>query len=368
MTTRRKRQELRVVTAAAAVLLAGCVQEIDKSSGKVAPLTFKVEIAEDVGRKDAPLPYASEPRTFTLDIRAVDDQGEPATWFEGEVFLDLAPRGRLAPGQPNRVRLVAGEALGVPVQTLRIHGDTSLWVEDRGEEGAPGSYATGLSPTIHVAHPTLTQINETADPRTSALDGDFVVVNTKGRTMVVTGIAVDGFYLTDLSEETESYNAIFAHTHSRPRGVEQGSVITEIIGTVVEFYGFTELGFPTYKVGGKLENFAPVVLTPELVAQDTEMEKIESRLVEVRDVTVCPLGEGYASFGQWTVLLDPAGNCTSGEGGITVVSALSATGFDPAKNVGATLKRVTGDLRFHVAARPSWLMYTRSDADIEPAP
>lgn len=346
-------------------LLPACVQEIDKSSGKVAPLSFKVDIAGEVGTPDAPLAYSSEPQTFSLDIRAVDDAGEPATWFSGQVQLDVAPRGRLAPGQPAEVKLQDGVALGVPVALVRAHGATNIWVEDRGTDDAPGSYATGLSPTIHVAHPTLRQINETDIPDSSPLDGDFVKVNGDGRTLVVTGIAVDGFYLTDLSESAGGFNAIFAHTHSRPKGVEQGSVIEDIIGTVVEFYGFTELGFPTYRVGGKLENLVPLALTADLVDQDLEMEKLESRLVEVRDVTVCPLGDGYASFGQWVVLVDPAGNCSTGKGGVNVVSALSAAGFDPADHVGKTLKRVTGDLRYHAAARPSWLLYTRSDADIE---
>jgi hypothetical protein len=352
--------------AALALLLApACVQEIDKSTGKVAPLSFKVELVGDVGSADEPLPYSSAPRQFTLDIRAVDDAGEPATWFSGEVQLDVAPRGRLAPGQPTTVTLKDGEARGVPVSVVRAHGATNIWVEDRGTDDAPGSYATGLSPTIHVAHPTLREINETEIHASSPLNGDFVKVNTEGRTLVVTGIAVDGFYVTDTSESSGAFNAIFAHTHSRPKGVEQGSVIEEIIGTVVEFYGFTELGFPTYRVGGKVDDLVPVQLTASLVAQDLEMEKLESRLVEVRDVTVCPLGDGYASFGQWVVLLDPAGNCSTGKGGVNVVSALSATGFDPANHVGARLKRITGDLRYHAAARPSWLLYTRGDEDIQ---
>ncbi|HEY8375589.1 MAG TPA: hypothetical protein VIK91_03830, partial [Nannocystis sp.] len=342
-----------------------CVQEIDKSTGKVAPLGFKVEIHGDVGTPDEPLPYSNGPRQFVLDIRAVDDHGEPATWFSGQVQLDVAPRGRLAPGQPGSVTIEGGQALGVPVAITRVHGATNIWVEDRGSDDAPGSYATGLSPTIHVAHPTLREINETEIHESSPLAGDFVKVNTEGRTLVVTGVAVDGFYLTDLSDSTGSFNAIFAHTHSRPKGVEQGSIIEEIIGTVVEFYGFTELGFPTYRVGGKMDALDPVPLTAQLVAQDLEMEKLESRLVEVRDVTVCPLGDDYASYGQWVVLVDPNGNCATGEGGVNVVSALSAAGFDPAKHVGKTLRRVTGDLRYHGIARPSWLLYTRSDSDIE---
>jgi len=356
-----------VALALVAVTGSACVQEIDKSTGKVAPLTFKVEIVGEVGSEKEPLTYSSTGRQFVLDIHAVDDEGEPATWFSGQVQLDVAPRGRLAPSQPSSVTLKDGEALGVPVEVMRAHGATNIWVGERGSSDKPGSYATGLSPTIHVAHPSLREINETDIPASSPLDGDFVKVNAEGRTLVVTGIAVDGFYLTDLSDMAAGFNAIFAHTHSRPKGIEQGSVIEEIIGTVVEFYGFTELGFPTYRVGGKLSNLVPEVLTGTLVDDDVEMEKLESRLVEVRDVTVCPLGDGYATFGQWVVLVDPTGNCNSGKGGVNVVSALSATGFDPADHAGGKLARITGDLRYHAAARPSWLLYTRGDDDIEVA-
>ncbi|MDC0722890.1 hypothetical protein [Nannocystis bainbridge] len=350
-----------------ALLLAGgpaCVQEIDKSTGKVAPLTFKVEVEGEVGSEKAPLIYSGSGRQFVLDIRAVDDAGETATWFSGQVTLDVAPRGQLAAGQPTTITVTEGQALGVPVEVMRAHGATNIWVEDRGTEEAPGSYATGLSPTIHVAHPTLREINETDIPASSPLNGDFVKVNAEGRTLVVTGIAVDGFYLTDLTDMATGYNAIFAHTHSRPKGIEQGSVIEDIIGTVVEFYGFTELSFPTYRVGGKLSNLVPVQITSDLVDDDQAMEKLESRLVEVRDVTVCPLGDGYATFGQWVVLVDPSGNCNNGKGGVNVVSALSATGFDPADHVGGKLN-IVGDLRYHAAARPSWLLYTRDDADIQ---
>src|SRR5262245_27282681 len=95
---------------ALALLAAGCVQEIDKSTGKVAPLSFKVDIEGEIGSEKNPLTYTSTGQQFVLDIRAVDDQGEPATWFSGQVYLDLAPRGRLAPNQSNTVTLKDGEA------------------------------------------------------------------------------------------------------------------------------------------------------------------------------------------------------------------------------------------------------------------
>lgn len=347
-----------------AALLPACHVPIEQHQDTL-PLTFKVAVREPVGEPDAPLPYDTAPRTLTLDVEAIEFDGTPAEWFEGEVFLDVAPRGRLANGQARTLTLSKGKASGVQVAIQKVHGASNIWVEDRGSDDKPGSYATGLSPTIHVAHPTLHDISETENIAASALSGDFVQINTANRRLVVTGLAVDGFYLTDLDEPTASFNAIFAHTHSRPKGVEQGDLIEAIIGTVEEFYGFTELGFPTYKVGGHIDDIPTTQLTVDLVADDLAMEKLESRLVEVRDVTVCPLGEGYASFGQWVVLLDESGNCTTGAGGVTIVSALSATNFTPEPLQGKVLTRITGDLRYHVAADPPWIMYTRSDADIE---
>ena len=343
--------------------LCACHVTLDRGEENL-PLTFKVEIQEDPGTADAPLAYSAAARTFTLDIEAIEFSGKPAPWFEGEVFLDVAPRGRLANGQAKTVTLKDGVA-SITVEIQRVHGESSIWVEDRGSDDKPGSYATGLSPTIYTSYPTLHDVSETTNIAGSALAGDFVQINTKGRRLVATGLAVDGFYITDLDDPTQSYNAIFAHTHSRPKGVEQGDIITDLIGTVVEFYGFTELGFPTYKVGGHIDEIPTLELSTAVIADDQEMEKLESRLVEVRDVTVCPLGEGYSSFGQWVVLLDPQGNCDGGDGGITVVSALSATKFTPEPLVGKVLPRIVGDLRYHVSARPSWIMYTRSDADIE---
>ncbi|MBL9106039.1 MAG: hypothetical protein JNL82_34275 [Myxococcales bacterium] len=359
----------RIVTALCCSLLGpvACKVEIERDQDTV-PLAFKVKIREPVGSESEPLPYTTAPRTFTIDVEAVDFHGQDADWFNGDVYLDVAPRGRLAKGQARTITLRDGKATGVAVSVEKVHGASNVWVEDRGSDDKPGSYATGLSPTLHVNRPTLHDISETTNISSSALRGDFVHVNNEGRRLVATGIAVDGFYLTDLDEPTGTFNAIFAHTHSRPNGVEQGDIIVDIIGTVGEFYGFTELSFPTYKVGGHVDELPTAKLTTQTIADDLAMEALESRLVELENVTICPIGEGYHEFGQWVVVLDDeggSGNCSSGEGGITIVSALSATGFTPEGHEGETITRLLGDLRYHVAARPPWIIYTRGDADIE---
>ena len=133
------------------------------------------------------------------------------------------------PGQAKTVSLVKGKASGVTVAVEKVHGASNLWVEDRGSEAKPGSYAAGLSPTLHVENPTLRQVSETENIAGSALRGDFVRVNVSGRRLIATGIAVDGFYLTDLDEPTDAFNAIFVHTHSRPEGVTQGDQIIDIL-------------------------------------------------------------------------------------------------------------------------------------------
>lgn len=346
------------------VIACGCQVTIEREQGTL-PLSFKVETREETGTDESPLPYTTGIRQFTLDVQAIDFQGESADWFDGEVFLDLAPRGRLANGQARSFMLTKGRAEGVTVQVQKIHGTSNIWVEDRGTEQKPGSYATGLSPAIHVQHPTLYDVSQTENIESSSLNGDFVQINTTGRRLVATGIAIDGFYIVDIDEPTDSFNAIFARTFSRPRGVEVGDIVSALIGTVEDFYGFTQLSFPSYKIDGKVDSVSVYQLDLDTVDDDLAMEKLESRLVEVRDVTVCPLGESYSRFGQWVVLLDENGNCSSGAGGITVVSALSAAMFTPEDWVGKVLTRITGNLRYHAAATPSWILTTRSDADID---
>jgi len=352
--------------AAALALAAASTCERGFDGGSEGPLTFEVDITEgDAGTAQSPIPFSSEPIELGLDIRAVDRDGELADWFEGTVHLDVAPRGRLARGEgrpPEEVTLSGGVAEGVPVHVERLHGDCSIWVEDVGTEEEPGSWATGLSPTIRVADPTIRNVQETDLYLSSALKGDFLEVNLEGRIAVVTGVFPDGFYVTDTSEEGYLWSAAYAYTHSRP-DVELGDRIAALSGTADEFYGFTELGFPSWRTEGTADLPEPVLLTADLVDDNGAMEMYESGLVELRDVVVCPIGEAYATYGQWKVLVDPEGSCGGG-GSIDVVSAYTVPGFDPAGRVGESIELVRGNLRYHSSADPGWIVYARFDGDI----
>jgi hypothetical protein len=68
------------------------------------------------------------------------------------------------------------------------------------------------------------------------------------------------------------------------------------------------------------------------------------------------------TFGQWRVLVDPAGDCDSGEGAVVVVSAFTVDWFDPNAHVGQGLAHVTGNLRYHTSA--GWIIRPRTNEDM----
>ena len=111
----------------------------------------------------------------------------------------------------------------------------------------------------------------------------------------------------------------------------------------------------------------PLFIAPVRVASSDALEMYESALVEAQDALVCPLGDGFYTYGQWAVLVDPAATCGGTTGMINVVSAFTAAGFDPEEHVGETLPFVRGNLRFHSSADPSWMIYVRSQEDIAAA-
>jgi hypothetical protein len=363
-----RRKIIGVAIAASSALLAvglafvSCEQKLPTSVDP--PLTFAVSLVSgDSGTADQPLPYGDGEHTFVFDVQAIDLDGSPADWFERQVHLDVQPVGRLVEAQAEWVQFQGGVAGGVEVTVEHVHGSATVWFEDNGSPEEPGSFATGLSPTIYVDHPTIHQVQETDLHITSSLNGDFVRINLDGREAVVTGITRDGFYVTDLSESGYLYAGIYVYSFSRPE-VEIGDRIVQLSGINDEFYGFTELGFPSWKVEGTAAVPTPVLVTADLLADDEVMEQYESGLVEVLDVTVCPMGEGFETYGQWAVIVDPAGNCASGEGAINVVSAYTVVDVDPAELVGQTLPRITGNLRYHTSATPNWIIYTRFPDDI----
>ncbi len=374
---------IKSVLISTAVLIAGlliiqaisCEEELD---GMLAgPLSFEVtfEDGTEAGSKNNPLAFSKDVMELKINIRAIDQDGATADWFDGEVHIDVNPTGNLVKRQEEWVELRNGlSAEPFTVNIENAHGKTYIWVEDTGTDDVPGSYATGLSPEIWIKNPTIRNTQETDLVTTSPLKGDFVEINTSGRVLYVTGVSTDGFYVTDISEPDDIFNGMYIYSHSRPSGVEDGDCLGQLSGTSDEYYGFTELGFPSWKTTKCPSNvsMAPVPIDSAALDDDLIMEQYESRLIKISNPTVCPMDErdekSFEIYGQWRVAVE-GGDCDSDSGTIVVYS-LPDSGFDPRDNVGETVqfgdcdKCIEGNLRYHVA--PKWMIYPSGSGSFQP--
>ena len=147
-----------------------------------------------------------------------------------------------------------------------------------------------------------------------------------------------------------------------------GQFVDSIGGAISEFNGLTEVGFPTTTAANTDDNSAslpePALIQANfLTSQTIELERLEAALVAVEGATLCPLGEAFETFGQWS--LDVGNGCDTSDS-VAAISAGVVPEFDPTQFVGQVFPRVVGTLRpvnidtgFNV-----WIIHPRSMSDI----
>jgi hypothetical protein len=441
---------------------AACSDEPVKHLG---PSTFHVAITSINGSAelpalDKPLP-ANRGNTFdtwTFEIEARSPTGalEP---FNGVVRLSTRPGAvGMITGEGTlgrNVRLTGGKASGSLTVTA-VYGPTRLWVEDLGYVPAPpgkkpvcsngknddaeddglidfpadpgcayadddteqgGSFAAGVS--VPVAY-SLPKISDIQGGSSSPYPFESIEADTADpQRLIVTRVASDGFYVTDVNatEMANGYNSIFAFNFSTPAGMRVCDRVTYLSGTVSEFFGFTELSFPSfdldYVIEGKqpCEVPTPPVLDATTISSPTAMEKLESSLVRlegyhvarhfgpkipvnnvfgvpgepdaVTDTSNCDLnGDGQVDFdskdegscsnacaadpdcSEWTSY-SARGNYKVSKGGSQIqIQTGAVSGFDPHANRGVTLVAVTGTLRNFSGGTLNWTLETRCPDDL----
>jgi len=271
------------------------------------------------------------------------------------------------------------------------------YTNDNTEEG--GDFIVGASPEILYENPRIEHVQ--GHTSYSPLD-DQAVTMTAG-TMVVTSITTEGFFVTDINpmRPGEGYNHMFAYNYNTPWGMRECDILTLLDGIVGEFFGFTELGFPTWQVldpDGRVEVPAssddcpipePVTLTPEILSDPFLMESLESGLARIENGKIstrfisCDLNgdsvveytgpEGecqdecsidpdcteltqYFKYGQWAL---------STEGmKIFVISHEAYPDFDPASRSGQTIQLIRGTIRHIEFVEPPWIMEIRCKDDL----
>jgi hypothetical protein len=300
------------------------------------------------GLEDPALPLPTGVAELVVDVEALRLDGSLDESFGGWVRISVEP-GTVVELVGDRARgrnldLEAGVALGQLVRVRNARGHTRVWAEDIGYEpgdplaspacangidddddgeldypGEPGcafandntetggTHATGVSAPVHFMLPRLADVQGLGANSPYDLEGMEVETADPAK-LIVTRIAADGFYATDLTE-TRGFGHIFAFTFNTPGGLRVCDQIEGLSGTVTEFFGFTELSFPSFDRhawvfptlnpdgtiaelnDGPCQVPEPVVIstqaaTPDFPENPALLEPIESALVRVENVVV----------------------------------------------------------------------------------
>jgi hypothetical protein len=330
-----------------ALALIGCAEQLPQ---KVGTERMRVEVRlpngdPAPGAADPPLPLTLEPVELSLTVEAMNADGSRDQEFDGWVRISVEPGSVLGlSGSRARGRSLELEQGLAENQLIRIgnpRGLVRIWAEDIGYqpadnpfEPAPacsngidddgdglrdfpddpgcafanddsetgGSHATGASGPVHFERPRLADLQGLG--ARSPYDQEGVEVETapldarQCEGVIVTRIAADGFYATDTCE-TRGYGHIFAFTFNTPGGLRVCDRVTELSGTSTEFFGFTELSFPSFERhawrfpfqddlrDGPCRIPDPVLIGPGInPEQDTALEPVEAALVRIENVRV----------------------------------------------------------------------------------
>jgi hypothetical protein len=250
-----------------------------------------------------------------VTIEAELPDGTIDTSFNGFVNV-IAQPGTVSDLSVRNVQLKNGSITGVVVPVLAAFGETHIWADDLGYEPvapnsnplpqcadgidnnhnglidypadpgcyAPvdntedlGTYASGASDTIYFQLPRI-QLVRGYDPTNNGNGNATSFPNTQVRidtgwrggtsydfSTVVIGLGSAGFYAQDLQTDEQpapGYGGIYAYNFSTPVDMRVCDRLQVFSGTSADFYGYTELNYPTWQ----LEYWDPSVrpcLVPE---------------------------------------------------------------------------------------------------------
>lgn len=416
--------------------------------------TFSVSIIKVNGAApptaDAPLPAnrGNKDEVWEIEIQARSPVGDAAV-FDGMVRLSVEPGAVTAikgDGAQGRNILLKDGKAKAEVFVTAVYGPARLWVEDIGytpatlgalpacsdgedsdgdvlidfpadpgcafandDDEQEGTFSAGVSAPVAYSLPTVRDVQGEGSSTPYPYEG--MEVNTgEGHHVIVTRVSSDGFYVTDLSEQDKGYNSLFAFNFNTPARMRVCDKVVYLAGTVNEFFGFTELSFPSYQLiypheGDTCDIPEPTLLGPGLLFSPEAMEKLESGLARVRDYVIaknfgpkpavnnvflpdqtnCDLnGDGQVDFqsqveGSCGNACSDDPDCSEWTGfsarGNFKARALSGSGviqlnlgtvplFDPVAHKGQTLKSVTGTLRNFSGGSLNWTLETRCPDDL----
>jgi hypothetical protein len=249
---------------------------------------------------------SSDGRNVRLENGYVENQRVHLVGTFGPTHLVVEDIG-YQPGDPTRSDLKPKCADGIDND---LDGLTDFpadpgcaFSNDDTEEG--GSFAAGVGPTLNYAYPTVAQIQGYGAGTPFAQEG--VVVETEKSTVLVSRLSSNGFFVVDtdpVTRQKKPFGGLFVFNFGVPAGVRICDRVTYLSGTMDEFFGYTEMNFPSYDVHPW--NFADVAaggdgpcllpepheILPAEAQNNAIMEDLEASLVRITGAHVA------ANFGS----------------------------------------------------------------------
>ncbi len=297
MRTTRRHAPALVATLAIGAALGAC----SDSSGRLgSSARLSVKVTNNTSARETPLALTfNTPAVFTVDIVAQKADGTVDTGFNGFVRVSIKPGSVVSLTGENtsgrNVRLTGGVANGLTLGALGAFGDTHIWAEDIGyvpadparkpppmcsngvddngngvidfpadfgcafandDDENGGGYASGASESIFFTLPRIADVRGYSLGGTgTAFPHQQIQVDTGWRpnaqtfefNTVITRVAADGFYATDTGDK-RGFSSIFAFNFSAPPRMRVCDRMKAYGGTASDFFGFTEVGFPTWEL------------------------------------------------------------------------------------------------------------------------
>lgn len=257
-------------------------------------------------------------------VRVARGYGPSRIWAEEAGYIPADPQRAPAPACANGRDDDGDGFVDFPADT------GCAAANDDSEQG--GSYAAGTSEPIYFDTPNLADVQ--GQSAVSPLLDERVTIrgwanpapppaNSRRHRLVVTQTDNSGFFVTDIDDRSctdamgmpaPCYNSLYSFNFRAPDGMRPCDLLLTLTGSVAEFVSTTQLAQPGYQVGvawrpndsavGACLIPDPLVLTPQMVGNTALMERYESGLVRVENVTmpeiVGPLrpGDGMPRAGQ----------------------------------------------------------------------
>lgn len=330
----------------------------------------------DLGSSESPLQVTiGNPSTFCVHVEARNPDGSlDSTFSHKYINLSIKP-GTVTNLDSRNIELVSGMTQqDVQVPIVGAYGDAHIWADDLGYEPAPpdrnpppqcsngiddngnhlvdypadpgcyaptddsedlGSYAAGASEALHFQAPRIPLVrgydpssygygNATAFPHQQiTIDTGWRGGTTYDFSMVVIGLTAAGFYVEDLqngpNDKPTGYNGLYAYNFSTPPFMRVCDRVQILGGTSSDFYGYTELNYPTWQLEfwNQMDRPClvpePIDLSPADLNNNNRLWQVEATLVRVQTV---PLGTQEAHvahhFGPGNIPRDDS-HCLNGQ-------------------------------------------------------